>query len=97
MENIFNSQSIPAWFVAATLVLTGFMWILTIKSKVRIPVDFTGVALTFILEGLVFGIVYQFFGLDIEFRGFTSRMMIIILAMSQFIPLAIAYNRSLKR
>ena len=90
-----TSTTIPAWFVASTMILTGIMWLLTKRTKVRM--DSRIFAITFILEGLTYGIIYQFFNVDIELRGFFSRLMLVILAMSQFVPLAVSYMRSINR
>ena len=92
---MIDSQTIPAWFVAATMILTGLMWTISMRRNIR--VDMRSFSLTFILEGLVFMIAYQIFSVDIELRGFISRLMISILSLSQFIPLAVAYYRSLHK
>jgi hypothetical protein len=95
MEIAINPQTIPAWAVAFIMITTGLMWLLSRNSDVRM--DSRIFAITFILEGIVYGIVYQFFNVSIELRGFFTRVMLIVLSMSQFAPLAISYMRSLRR
>ena len=88
-----NSQTIPAWLVAVSMITTGLMWALCIKRKIR--VDIRIFVMTFIVEGLVYATAFQFFDLGVEFRGFMSRLIMMVLCWSQFIPLAVAYYRSL--
>ena len=94
MIESLNSQTIPAWLVAITMIMTGLMWFLCIGKKIR--VDIRAFASTFILEGFLYGVVYQFLNVDIEFRGFLSRLMLLILSWSQFLPLIVFYIRSLR-
>jgi len=92
--DIINSQTIPAWLVSVFMILTGIMWIISRYRKIRI--DSRIFAMTFILEGIVYG-MFSIFNVDIEIRGFFVRLMIIILCLSQNLPLAISYMRSIKR
>lgn len=92
-ELILNSQTIPAWFVAVTMIMTGWMWGIVINRKIKIHVNYNIFVMTFILEGLMYGVVYQFLPLEIEFRGFMSRLIMVILCLSQFFPLAVACYR----
>jgi polyferredoxin len=88
---MIDSQTIPAWFVAITLLLTGWAWALSTKRKLEI--NYKIFAITFLLEGLVFGIIYQLFIIDVEIRGFFSRLIISMLALSQFVPLIVELHR----
>lgn len=95
MEGLINSHTIPAWAVALIMITTGLMWLISREDKVRM--DSRLFAITFILEGIIYGIIYQFFNVSVELRGFFTRVMLIVLSMSQFAPLAISYMRSLQR
>lgn len=92
---VVTTNTIPAWFVAIMLILTGIMWLTTRRKEIRM--DSRIFAITLILEGLVYGIVYQFLGVGVEVRGFVSRLMVVVLCLSQFLPLTISYIRSIKR
>lgn len=89
---MINSQTIPAWFVASLMILTGLMWIITRRRKINF--DSRIFAFTYIIEGLIYGIVFQIFQIDTEVRGFFSRLMIIVLCLAQYIPLLVSYLRS---
>lgn len=91
---VINSQTIPAWFVAIVMILTGLMWIITRSAKIKL--DTRIFAYTYVIEGLVYGIVFQIFQIDTEVRGFFSRLMIIVLCLAQYIPLLVSYMRSKK-
>lgn len=92
---MLNSQTIPAWFVSIVMILTGLMWIITRRAKIRM--DSRIFATTFIMEGLVYGVIFQIFNIDTETRGFFSRLMVLVLCLSQYIPLMVSYLRSKKR
>lgn len=89
-----NSQTIPAWFVAFMMISTGVMWFISRYRRIRM--DSRAFAITFILEGIVYAL-FNTFGVDVEIRGFFVRLMVVILCLSQFLPLAVAYTRSIKR
>lgn len=95
MNDFVNSNTIPAWFVAIMLVLTGVMWIVTRRKQIRM--DSRIFAFTLVLEGIVYGVVYQILDVDVEVRGFVSRLMVVVLCLSQFLPLTISFIRSIKR
>lgn len=95
MEGIITSETIPAWWVALTMISTGILWFLTRDNRIRM--DSRIFAFTMILEGLVYGILFQFFNISPEVRGFYARLMIIVLCLSQFIPLAVSFLRSVER
>lgn len=92
---MIDSQTIPAWFIAVMMILTGIMWIITRRK--RIKMDSRIFAFTLIVEGLVYGVVFQLLDVNIEVRGFVSRLMILVLSLSQFIPLTVSYIRSIRR
>ena len=95
MEGLINSQIIPAWLVAFCLITTGLTWIMSYKRKVRL--DFKLFALTYILQGILFFVIFQLLKTGIEVRGFVSRLLIVMLCLSQSIPLTISYIRSFNR
>lgn len=94
MTGIINSQTIPTWLVAVFMILTGLMWIVSRFRTIRM--DSRIFAITFLLEGLIYG-MFGFFNVGAEVRAFFVKLMIIILCLSQFVPLAVAYKRSLDR
>lgn len=94
MDNLVSTD-IPAWLVGLFMVYTGLIWYITRKAKIRM--DSRIFALTLILEGFVYGIVFQLFNVNTELRGFFSRLMIIILCLSQSLPLTVSYMRSRHR
>ncbi len=77
---LVDSQTIPAWFVSIVMVLTGLMWIIARREKIII--DSRIFALTYVLEGLVYGVIFQLFSVDTETRGFFVRLMILISCLS---------------
>jgi len=70
------------------------MWMISRFRKIRM--DSRIFAITFIMEGFVY-VIINFYSVDIEIRGFFTRLMIIILCLSQLMPLTVAYMRSLNR
>ncbi len=91
-----NSQTIPAWLVALNLFITGMMWFLAYRRRIRLEVKIFSI--TFILQGILFAVIFQILkDVDIELRGFVSRLMIIMLCLSQSLPLAVSYIRSFDR
>lgn len=91
---MIDSQTIPAWLVAFCMVHAGVMWLITRKSKIRI--DSRIFAVTLILQGILYGI-FQIAEVDVEIRGFFVRLALILLSLSQSVPLTISYFRSLNR
>lgn len=87
-----DSQTIPAWFVSILMILTGFMWI--VARRVNIKIDFRSFAFTYVIEGMIYGTIFQLFDIDTEIRGFFVRLMIVILCLSQYLPLFVSYLRS---
>lgn len=87
-----NSTTIPAWLVAAALIYTGHMWLITRKRT--IGMDSRIFSAVLIIQGIIYGIAFQLFNLDVEVRGFYSRLMILVVCFSQAFPLTVAYIRS---
>jgi hypothetical protein len=92
---VINSTLIPAWLVGAFMVWAGGIWLLSREHVVRM--DSRIFATTFLIWGAIYGIVYQFMDINVETRGFITRFMIIMVCLSQALPLTISYIRSLKR
>lgn len=88
------AEIIPAWLVATFMILTGFTWIMSRTRKIRM--DSRAFAFTFVLEGLVY-LLFNEFNVDINVRAFFVRLMLIILCLSQSVPLLVAYMRSIQR
>lgn len=96
MDNIvLNSSTIPAWLVAAVMLYSGLVWLISRGRTVRMDSRIMGY--TLLLEGLMYGIVFQFFPVNIELRGFFARAMLVLLCMSQSLPLTFSYIRSFKK
>ncbi len=91
---LVDSQTIPAWLVSMLMILTGLMWVIARKENIKI--DSRVFAFTYVLEGLVYGILFQLFTIDTEIRGFFVRLMIIILCLCQYVPLFVSHIRSKK-
>lgn len=91
---MIDSQTIPAWLVAFCMIHAGIMWLITRKASIR--VDSRIFAITLILQGILYG-VFQITNVDVEIRGFFVRLALILLSLSQSMPLTISYFRSLKR
>ncbi len=90
-----NSQIIPAWVVVLSMITTGLVWLITAGRKIRL--DFRIFALTFILQGIVFGIIFQLMNVNMLVGTFVVRLIIIMLCLSQSVPLTISYVRSFER
>lgn len=90
-----NSQTIPAWVVAITMIYTGIIWLLS--RRVEIRMDSRIFAFTFLLEGLVYAFGFYLLNGDVELRGFLSRLMVVMICFSQAFPLTVSYIRSLRR
>lgn len=88
---MLNSQTIPAWVVGVNMLFAGFVWIITRKHYIRMDSRIMGI--TMITEGIVYTVVFQFLDLPIETRAFLSRLMLIILCLSQYLPLTISHLR----
>lgn len=90
-----TSTTIPAWLVAFFMIWAGLMWYVSRKRSIRM--DSRIFAYTLFFEGIIYGIVFQFFNVDLEVRGFYGRFMLILLCFSQAFPLTISYFRSINR
>lgn len=89
---VINSTTIPAWVVSLFMLYTAWIWFVCRKREIRM--DSRIFSLTLVLEALVYGIVFQFYGVDLETRGFYSRLMMIMICFSQAFPLTVSYARS---
>jgi hypothetical protein len=92
---MMTSTSIPAWLVGIAMIYTGLIWVLSRGHRIRM--DSRMFASAFIIWGIIYFVVFQYLGLDVEFRGFLSRLMILLLCISQSFPLTVSLIRSIKR
>lgn len=83
---------IPSWLLGIIIIYTGIAWLLPKAHLCRSCRNIF--ASGFIIWGAVFGILFELFPLDLETRGFISRTMILIICLSQSIPLTIYHIRS---
>jgi len=96
MEGTIDWNAIPSWFVALNLIFAGFMWLVTRRTKIRMDSRIWGN--TFIWVGSLYVLSY----LDLnppslEERLIGSRLMICIIALSQWFPLLVSYVRTIYR
>jgi hypothetical protein len=82
---------IPSWLLGIIIIYTGIAWLLP-RSELCQSCK-TIFASGFLIWGTIFGILFEFFPLDLETRGFISRTMILMICLSQSIPLTIFYIR----
>lgn len=92
-----TTSSIPAWFVALNMILAGLMLRFAYTRKLRALSTLFISGTTLLFESLVYAVIFQFFDIDTETRGFIVRLMIIIICMSFYVPLYVSYLRSKKR
>lgn len=92
---ILNSNTIPAWVVAAVMLYSGIIWLISRGRTVRM--DSRIIGYTLLVEGLIYGVLYQFTNVGVEVRGFFARLMLMLLCLSQSLPLTVSYIRSFKR
>lgn len=88
--NGLDLNSVPAWIAGLNLIFAGFMWLLTRKEEIRIDSSIWGY--TYIWIGILFLLSYfdtEVVGLERRVVG--SRIFIIVLAISQWFPLTIAF------
>lgn len=87
---------IPAWVVGASLMLTGFMWLITRDTKIRLDSRIWGN--TYVWISLLYFASYLADPADLptfEERIMRVRFLICILCLSQWFPLAVSYMRQL--
>ena len=92
---ILHAHTIPAWLVGMAMILTGIMWLLS-TNKELVRIDTRLFAIIFIINGIVFAFIYQLVPMELEMRGFFARLMIIVLSLSQCVPLAVAQIKRCK-
>jgi hypothetical protein len=89
-----TAELIPAWLVSVFMILTGLTWFISRTRKIRM--DSRGFAITFVLEGIVYAL-FNIYNVDIQIRGFFVRLMLILLCLSQSLPIIVSTFRSIKR
>jgi hypothetical protein len=95
MEIALNT--IPTWLVAAVMLYTGYIWLITREHEIRM--DSRIVAWTLILQGMVYIVNNLWFDgniTEIE-RILTLRFIIIEICLAQSVPLSVSYFRAKKR
>lgn len=86
-----NSNTVPAWILGLVIVYTGLSWLFPRKELcIHCRKIF---ASGFLIWGTAFFILFTFFPLDLETRGFISRTMILMICLSQSIPLTLLHIR----
>ena len=88
-----TSQTIPAWIVAVVMIYTGLAWYLAKGKGVRTVSALFGN--TFLLWGAMY-LFFQFLNPDVELRGFLVRIMVLVVCLSQAIPLTVLFIRGIK-
>lgn len=89
-----SPEFIPAGFVAVNLILTGFAWLIPMFKGIRL--NSLPWAFTFLIQGLIYALVFTSPDMPLEVKGFFSRLMIVLVCMSQYIPILASFVRSLK-
>jgi hypothetical protein len=96
------SELIPAWLVAASWIYAGFIWIFTRRTQIRLDSTIWGV--TFALVGLLYLAAYLPREPSVadeltklQGRIFVTRILMLVLSFSQWLPLTISYLRKVKR
>lgn len=91
----------PAWIVAFSWIYAGFIWITTRTTKIRLDSRIWGV--TFVLVGLMYMLGYVPTPVDtstmeyLNFRLFITRILMVLLSISMWLPMTISYFRMVKR
>lgn len=90
-------ELIPAWIVAVSLLYTGFIWIVTKKVEIRMDSGIWG--WTFVMVGLLYFLaIGDINGVGEYHRRLNgSRLMMLVLSMSQWLPVTISYIRQVRR
>lgn len=95
---MIDLNTVPTWVVSIVMLYTAYMWVITIKHKVRM--DSKIIAYTLLLWGIMYGLasLTPDSGRDITVtRVFMSRIVIIMICLSQALPLTVSYFRSKSR
>lgn len=92
-----QAEMIPAWIIALSWLYTGFIWIKTKDEKIRMDSRIWG--WTFIIIGSLYLFPYiphesrSNTLTSLEFRLVFTRLLMLLLSMSQWLPLTISYLR----
>lgn len=92
-------NSLPAWIPGIAMLYAGLMWLITIRSKVRMDSRISGYTM------LVWGLMYLVSALrpdtisqdNLVMRVLFSRLVIILICAAQAIPLSVSYHRANRR
>ncbi len=91
-------NTLPTWVVGLVMLYTAYIWLVTIKQKVRM--DSKAIAYTLILWGVVYGLSSFSPKADTDLllvRVFMARAIIIMICLSQSLPLQVSYLRGKRR
>lgn len=88
-------NSIPTIVVSIVMLYTAIIWLVARRRLIR--VNMTIIAFTLLLEGIVYGVFGQYTGYSLEERVLHSRAVIVVMCLSQSVPLTWSYIRSLYR
>lgn len=94
MEGL-SLNTIPTWIVGILMLYTGYIWLITRAKKVRM--DTRAIAYTL----FAWGLLYLFSGIFSDsnqeeylmIRVFMSRIVLILICLSQALPLTVSYIR----
>ena len=90
--NILSVDLITSWVVSLVMMITGIMWL--VAKKRTFHIDSSTIGYTLIFWGIVYGITVFFLPVDLQIRAFVGRIVIVVICLSQSIPLTIGYIRS---
>jgi len=99
MENL-TPESMPAWVVALSWIYAGLIWVVTRGTTIRLDSRIWGV--TFIMVGLMYMLGYLPTTVDIHtveylhFRLFVTRILMVLLSVSMWLPMTVSYYRQVK-
>lgn len=97
MEGFITNNFIPAWFVALNMIVAGIMLRIAYKKGLRLASTALIVGNTMLVESMVYATAFQFFILDDSTKITISRLIVITICMSLYLPLLMSYIRSKRR
>jgi hypothetical protein len=94
---MIDLQVVPTWIVGIVMLCTAYIWLVTIKHKVRM--NSKVIAYTLAMWGLMYGLAgfSDVSAEHIAHRLAMSRVIIIMICLSQSLPLLVSYFRSKRR
>lgn len=89
----YNINLVPSIAVAIVMLYTGIIWLITRKKEIRM--DSRIMAWTLIVEGITYAYFGQYMEFSLVARVINLRSTIILICLSQSLPLTVSYIRSL--